>query len=249
MRKIQQIILAICVLMMPALLIAQTQAPGKPALRQRLLKQFDKDGDGKLSEAEREAARRALQNLRARNANQAPLERMTWTINREAREALVYLPKQKTAGGSPVVFGFHGHGGNMQNAERSFGFEKLWPEAIVVYMQGLPTPGQLTDPEGQRNGWQHDAEQKGGRDLKFFDAVLKTLREKHEIDKNRIYASGHSNGGGFSYLLWTDARKCSRPSRLPPPLPKASERQRPKPSRSCTSLAGRIRWSNSPGKN
>jgi polyhydroxybutyrate depolymerase len=143
--------------------------------------------------------------LQRQSATESPApERMTWTIAGEEREALVYFPGTKTEGGSPVVFGFHGHGGNMRNADRTFGFQKLWPEAVVVYMQGLPTPGQLTDPEGRRNGWQHDAEQKGGRDLKFVDEVLKTLREKHKIDENRIYASGHSNGGGFTYLLWAN---------------------------------------------
>jgi polyhydroxybutyrate depolymerase len=142
--------------------------------------------------------------LRQRDANETAPGRMTWTIAGEEREALVYLPKQKAEGGSPVVFGFHGHGGNAQNSARSFGFQNLWPEAVVVYMQGLPTPGQLTDPEGKRNGWQHDAEQKGGRDLKFFDAVLKTLKENHAIDENRIYSTGHSNGGGFTYLLWAE---------------------------------------------
>ena len=29
------------------------------------------------------------------------------------------------------------HGGTMQNAARQFGVEKIWPEAAVVYMQGL----------------------------------------------------------------------------------------------------------------
>ena len=44
----------------------------------------------------------------------------------------------------------------------------------------------------------------GDRDLKFFDAVLVTLKEKYQVDANRIYASGHSNGGGFTYLLWAE---------------------------------------------
>ncbi|MBI1312315.1 prolyl oligopeptidase family serine peptidase [bacterium] len=90
----------------------------------------------------------------------------------------------------------------MQNADRSFGLQNHWPEAIVVYMQGVPTPGQLTDPEGKRNGWQSSIGDQGDRDLKFFDAVLKTLREKYKVDNSRIYSTGHSNGGGFTYLLW-----------------------------------------------
>jgi len=38
--------------------------------------------------------------------------------------------------------------------------------------------------------------------LKFFDAVLAAVKEKHRVDAKRIYATGHSNGGGFTYFLW-----------------------------------------------
>ncbi len=56
-------------------------------------------------------------------------------------------------------------------------YHKHWPEAIVVYMQGLNTPGALTDPDGKRPGWQKTFGDQGDRDLKFFDAVLATLRK------------------------------------------------------------------------
>jgi polyhydroxybutyrate depolymerase len=77
-----------------------------------------------------------------------------------------------------------------------------WPEAIVVYMQGIPTPGRLTDPEGKLPGWQQDAGDHEDRDLKFFDAVLATLKKDYKIDENRVYATGHSNGAAFTYVLW-----------------------------------------------
>lgn len=135
-------------------------------------------------------------------ADPQPVTR-TWMVDGLERQALIYLPQQETPGGAPVVFGFHGHGGNARNAARTFALHTHWPEAIVVYMQGLPTPGRLTDPEGKRNGWQHGADDQGGRDLKFFDAVFASLKQDYRIDENRVYATGHSNGGGFTYLLWS----------------------------------------------
>ncbi len=131
-------------------------------------------------------------------------ERMEWTIDGVKREADVFLAPSKTNEPAPLVFGFHGHGGSMQNAARSFRLHEVWPEAIVVYMQGLNTPGKLTDPEGKKPGWQPAQGEQGDRDLKFFDDVLATLKEKHKVDERRIYSTGHSNGGGFTYLLWAE---------------------------------------------
>lgn len=172
---------------------------------------------------------------------------MTWTVGELTREALVYLPSKKSDDAAPVVFGFHGHGGSSQNAARSFGFEKLWPEAIVVYMQGIPTPGRLTDPEGKRNGWQSDAGDQGDRDLKFFDAVLATLREKYKVDDRRIYSSGHSNGGGFTYLLWAKRPTSSPPSHPRPPARGDCWSWHPSPP--CTSPVAMTNWCYSVGKN
>ncbi|MCP4377672.1 MAG: prolyl oligopeptidase family serine peptidase [bacterium] len=129
-------------------------------------------------------------------------KQITCTVGELKREALVYLPVKKIDNAVPLVFGFHGHGGSSRNAARSFKIHQLWPEAIVVYMQGLPTVGKLTDPKGRRSGWEHSPEQYKGRDLKFFDAILKRLQTDYKIDNQRIYATGHSNGGGFTYLLW-----------------------------------------------
>ena len=49
---------------------------------------------------------------------------------------------------------------------------------------------------------QHSLGAQNDRDLKFFDAVLATLKSDYLVDEKRIYATGHSNGGGFTYLLW-----------------------------------------------
>lgn len=125
-----------------------------------------------------------------------------WKVDGVAREALVHVPPEATTKSTPVVFAFHGHGGSMNNAARMFHIETLWPEAIVVYMQGLNTPGRLTDPEGKRPGWQKEVGDQNDRDLKFFDAVLASLKKDYKMDAKRIYSTGHSNGGSFTYLLW-----------------------------------------------
>ena len=118
------------------------------------------------------------------------------------REALIYAPAAAATTSSPVVFVFHGHGGSSRQVARSIPMSRDWPEAISVYMQGLNTPGLLLDHEGKKPGWQHAAGVENDRDLKFVDAMLEKLKHDYKVDPQRIYATGHSNGGGFTYLLW-----------------------------------------------
>lgn len=162
----------------------------------------------------------------------------TWQIDGLSREALVYAPAAaKPAGGHPLVFGFHGHGGQSRSAARQYRLHELWPEAIVIYPQGVPTPGRLTDPEGKRSGWQASSGDQGDRDLKFFDALVNTARETWAVDPRRVYATGHSNGGGFTYLLWAE-----RPTLLAAVAPSASAAPRSLPKltpKPALHLAGR----------
>jgi polyhydroxybutyrate depolymerase len=127
-----------------------------------------------------------------------------WQVDGVPREALLHIPAKAATAQTPVVFAFHGHGGSMRNAARMCHVETLWPEALVIYPQGLNTPGRLTDPEGKKPGWQSAAGDQGDRDLKFFDAMLASLSAEYRVDAKRVYSTGHSNGGQFTYLLWAE---------------------------------------------
>jgi polyhydroxybutyrate depolymerase len=135
-------------------------------------------------------------------AAQGPV--MNWTIDGVKREALVFLPVPATNDiRHPVVFAWHGHDGTMQGASQTIHIQTIWPQAIVVYAQGLPTKSPV-DPNGNKPGWQLVAGENGDRDLKLFDAMLATIKQNHSVDDARIYTTGFSNGGGFSYLLWAE---------------------------------------------
>lgn len=124
---------------------------------------------------------------------------VAWTVGEATREALVIPPRAAPAGRIPVVFVFHGHGGRMRAMAR-LGFQEHWPEALIVCPQGLPT-ATPRDPDGARSGWQPGPGFNGDRDLRFVDAMLVTLRDRYPIDDEQVFATGHSNGGGFTYLL------------------------------------------------
>ncbi len=130
------------------------------------------------------------------------LKQVEWKIGSDTREALIYAPPSAKKEPTPVVFCWHGHGGTMRFSARSFAMHKAWPDAIVVYAQGLKTPSQLVDPTGKMPGWQIRVGDQGDRDLKLFDAILATLKKDYKVDEKRIFTTGHSNGGQFTYILW-----------------------------------------------
>jgi polyhydroxybutyrate depolymerase len=132
-----------------------------------------------------------------------PVDRLSLDVDGVQRETLVVLnSKPAPPEGCPLVFAFHGHGGTARQAARSFALHEHWPEAIVLYPQGIPGVKGITDADGSKSGWQKNPGELNDRDIKFFDALLKEVRSKHKIDAKRIYAMGHSNGSRFVCVLW-----------------------------------------------
>jgi polyhydroxybutyrate depolymerase len=125
-------------------------------------------------------------------------EMLTLQVDTTPRTAWVISPERPTAK-PPLVFFFHGHGGSGRGIARSAAIHRQWPEAVVVYPNGLPsrTPN---DPAGRRPGW--DVLGETNRDLKFFDQLLDRLRRDKSIDPERVFVGGHSNGAVFTYYLW-----------------------------------------------
>ena len=65
---------------------------------------------------------------------------MQWSVDGLPRGALVFTPHAKqSADKHPLVIAFHGHGGDMLRSSVRMHIQTLWPEAIVVYPQGLST--------------------------------------------------------------------------------------------------------------
>ena len=140
--------------------------------------------------------------LSIQTATAAQQRLMTWTVDGVQRQALVFEPSTGSPQDKrPLVFAFHGHGGNMRMFAKTVELETHWLQAIVVYPQGLPTTSGI-DRQGTKPGWQHLAGDEGDRDLKFVDAMLATLRSEYPVDEQRVYATGFSNGAIFSLLLW-----------------------------------------------
>lgn len=126
----------------------------------------------------------------------APLEERTLELDGVERKYLMYAPEPTRAiGAAPAaVIALHGGG----NTARSFplGFD-LRPLAeannfIAVYPQSLGT------------GWNdgRPIDRHFGDDVAFLDALIEELIAEFNVDEDRVYLFGVSNGGYmvFSYL-------------------------------------------------
>lgn len=131
-------------------------------------------------------------------AHQNSSTMLTLNVDGVQRQALLFGPANQ-ANPAPLVFAFHGHGGGARQFSR-IALSKEWPEAIVVYPQGLPTKTP-NDPAGGRNGWEMSRTETN-KDIRFFDALLSKITAEYKVDRSRIFCMGHSNGGGFTYTLW-----------------------------------------------
>ena len=120
-------------------------------------------------------------------------------VNGTIRRALVVTPNQANERELlPLVLVFHGRTGSMEGAAKRMAIHHHWSDAIAVYPQGL----RVESGRFKGAGWIMPTATDPGRDIEFFDTLLSELSKRYNIDKQRVYAMGHSNGGGFTHALW-----------------------------------------------
>ncbi len=115
----------------------------------------------------------------------------------------VHLPKEYSRDRQwPLVLVFHGGGGNadsaawvsqMNDKADQEGFIVVYPEGTGPYQHRMLTWNAWTccGPAMERNV----------NDAKFIRELLFALDRKYMLDPRRIYATGFSNGGMFTYKL------------------------------------------------
>ncbi len=116
-------------------------------------------------------------------------------VDGEARTFILAVPAgYDPAVPMPLVFAWHGLGGNAQLARLYFDVEQQSAgQAIFVYPDGLP---QATS--GGSTGWDLAD---GSADMLLFDALLEEMSSNLCVDPARIFSTGHSFGGYMSNAL------------------------------------------------
>ncbi|KZP16297.1 carbohydrate esterase family 1 protein [Athelia psychrophila] len=140
----------------------------------------------------------------------------SWSFNNEGhytrslngRSYLVHIPVAYNGSSAhPTVFSFHAFEQDPNNQELISGFSDpgLFINGtgiIAVYPEALLGPGKSEDGDVPQRAWQGAPYSKAGvDDVTFTMDIIQDLQEHLCVDKSRIYASGKSNGGGFTNLL------------------------------------------------
>jgi len=118
-----------------------------------------------------------------------------------SRSYVVYVPSSVKSGTAvPLVFDFHGHGGNSTQEESSSGWKKKADRVgfIMVYPDGVDSSWNVGNCCGLAMSENVD-------DVGFTKAMLETVSKAMCIDAKRVYATGMSNGAGFTQRLGCQA--------------------------------------------
>jgi polyhydroxybutyrate depolymerase len=120
------------------------------------------------------------------------------TVGERVRTYHLHVPA-KHAAAAPLVFVFHGGGGQGSGIERTSGFDAISDREgfVAVYPDGVDRGWNDGRTDAPRQG----ALRKQVDDLAFVRAMLVDLATVVSVDAKRVFATGMSNGAIFSQYL------------------------------------------------
>ena len=116
----------------------------------------------------------------------------------------IQLAHPEAEGLSSVLFNLHGYGSNALEQMYYTNFNNLANTKennfILIHPQGAPLNTVLTSSSSHWNsgGWTNGSTVD---DVDFIDTIIKLVSQKYNLNQDRIYSTGMSNGGFMSYHL------------------------------------------------
>ena len=122
------------------------------------------------------------------------------------RSYILHVPPGSRDRAAPLVIAFHGGGGRASGYREYAGLDAVADREgfLVVYPDGSGRLGRrlLTWNAGRCCG---SAMRDRVDDVGFVRALVEDVSTRIEIDRTRIYATGHSNGAMMSYRIGAEA--------------------------------------------
>jgi len=113
------------------------------------------------------------------------------------RSYRIYVPNSYTGNSAvPLLFNLHGYTSNALQQEIYGDFRDIADTANFI----LVHPDGTLDPNGN-TFWNAFGAVAGVDDVGFISALIDTIDQDYNIDLNRVYSCGMSNGGFMSYRL------------------------------------------------
>lgn len=116
----------------------------------------------------------------------------------------IQLAHPEAEGLSSVLFNLHGYGSDAIEQMNYTNFNNLANTKennfILIHPQGAPLNTALTSSSSHWNsgGWTIGSTVD---DVDFIDTIIELVSQKYDLNQNRIYSTGMSNGGFMSYHL------------------------------------------------
>jgi polyhydroxybutyrate depolymerase len=123
----------------------------------------------------------------------------TITVDGRVRQYLIHLPASfGTSTKLPLLFAFHGGGSSYTKSIKFYGFDKLADENnfIVVYPNAIHKAWSMPGISSRVKNADDAVD-----DVKFISVLLDTLIANFKVDRKRVFCSGISRGGMFSFYL------------------------------------------------
>ncbi len=139
-----------------------------------------------------------------------PLQKITLDHHGKTRYYLLYLPSQASSSNPlPLVVALHGGGGHAEFMADDERYGLIDQAERVGFAVAFPN-GYSRLPRGRLATWNAggccgSARDSGSDDVGFVRAVVADISRRAVIDRQRIFATGMSNGGMMAYRLACEA--------------------------------------------
>lgn len=157
----------------------------------------------------------------------------TITVDGLVREYRLFVPSS-ARNNAPLIIMLHGTYGSGEKMQRALGFDAYAREQgfLMAYPDAYKPNGERKSLRWNDGRGSLDSSKKDVNDVAFIAAMIDQIADKHNIDRNRVFVTGASNGGMMTYRLGCELHGKIRAiapeiANLPKPL-----------AASCNPLAG-----------